>query len=101
MTDAGQLKALAQFCFRDLPDTNINTDCAVGLRKTNGGVFVWMDGQPFNSDLKNEDRMSPLHQEDHMHIEGHLFPHAFLEGDNDGGAGPFLYVCGASLHIHT
>ena len=90
VADVKQLKALAQFCFRGLqPDWTI--DCAVGLRRANDGAFVWTDGQPFNSELEKQPHMS-THRRDHMHIEGHHFD--MLEGDYDGGRGPYLYVCG-------
>ena len=93
VANAKELKALAQFCFRGLqPDWTI--DCAVGLRRASDGAFVWTDGLPFNSELAKEPHMSG-HREDHMHIEGHHFD--MLEGDYDGGRGPYLYVCGTSL----
>ena len=93
VADVKELKALAQFCFRGLqPDWTI--DCAVGLRRAKDGAFVWTDGQPFNSELEKAPHMSG-HRRDHMHIEGHHFD--MLEGDYNGGRGPFLYVCGACL----
>ena len=86
------LRQLADFCFMG----GLDADCALGLRRSNPmtGTWIWTDGTPLpTSGLAKLFEHISDRGNDHMHLNRQYGGWAMLQGDSDGGAGPFAYVC--------
>ena len=90
------LRQLADFCFQG----DLDADCALGLRRSNPrtGTWIWTDGTPWPANLGRGGLATMFEHlggsgSDHMHLNRQYGGWAMLQGDNDGGAGPFAYIC--------
>ena len=90
------LQQLADFCFQG----GLDADCALGMRRSNPrtGTWIWTDGTPWPADLGRGGLATMFEHisdwgNDHMHLNRQYGGWGMLQGDSDGGTGPFAYVC--------
>ena len=84
------LEQLADFCFQG----GLDADCALGLRRSSPrtGTWIWTDGTPWSGGLAT--MLGHISNwGDHVHLDRQYGGWGMLQGDSDGGSGPFAYVC--------